>query len=289
MTALTIRRLLVDLETPVSRHWNGGDAFRTAFFNALSFSFPAGEQFFIDSIRLGLADAPADLKARFDDEVRGFIGQEATHRRIHQRFNAQVQRHGLVNHWEARINRRRQRLDGVDPRIWIGLTAATEHFTAFLAEHLLTNPQSLQGAEPRLLDLWLWHASEESEHRSTAFDLYRALGGDEVWRRRLFRVVTMHFLTDLARQTVNNLWHDGTWWKPSTWVSGWKLLFARGGLVRACYGPWRAYLREDFHPAQTDGTPGLRWLADHAALAPAVNARSEAVDSEAVNQPALQG
>lgn len=284
MTELVIRRLLVDLDTPLPRHWNGGDAFRTAFFNALSFSFPAGEQFFIDSIRLGLADAPPDLQARFADEVKGFIGQEATHRRIHQRFNAQVQRHGLVNHWEGRITRRRLRLDGADPRIWIGLTAATEHFTAFLAEHLLTNTQALQGSEQRLLDLWLWHASEESEHRSTAFDLYRALGGDEVWRRRLFRVVTVHFLTDLARQTANNLWHDGTWWKPSTWVSGWKLLFGRGGLVRACYRPWRAYLRADFHPAQTDGSPGLRWLADHAALAPAVNARSEAVD-----QPALQG
>jgi len=87
MTALTVRRLLVDLETPVPRHWNGGDAFRTAFFNALSFSFPAGEQFFIDSMRRALSDAPAELQARFDDEVRGFIGQEATHRRIHQRFN----------------------------------------------------------------------------------------------------------------------------------------------------------------------------------------------------------
>jgi len=51
MTDLVVRRLLIDLETPVARHWNGGDAFRTAFFNALSFSFPAGEQFFIDSVR----------------------------------------------------------------------------------------------------------------------------------------------------------------------------------------------------------------------------------------------
>ena len=55
MTELVVRRLLIDLETPVRHHWCGGDAFRTAFFNALSMSFPVGEQFFIDSVRENLA------------------------------------------------------------------------------------------------------------------------------------------------------------------------------------------------------------------------------------------
>ena len=96
MSALVVRRLLVDLDTPLTRHWNGGDAFRTALFNALSFSFPAGEQFFIDSLRRALKDAPPELKAHFDDEVRGFIGQEATHRRVHERFNAHLATLGLV-------------------------------------------------------------------------------------------------------------------------------------------------------------------------------------------------
>ena len=49
MTDLVIRKLLVDLNTPFPARWNGGDAFRSAFFNALSMSFPVGEQFFMDS------------------------------------------------------------------------------------------------------------------------------------------------------------------------------------------------------------------------------------------------
>lgn len=277
MTELVVRRLLVDLDSPLPRHWNGGDAFRTALFNALSFSFPAGEQFFIDSLRQSLASAPADVQARFADEVRGFIGQEATHRRIHQRFNGHLEQQGLINHWDARIRRRVARLEGLDLRIGLGATAATEHFTAFLAEYLLTRPAALAGAEPRLRNLWLWHASEESEHRSTAFDLYRAVGGDEKWRRRLFRVVTFNFSTDLLRQTFNNLWHDGTWWHASTWTSAWRLLFGRDGLVRSCYGPWRDYFREDFHPSQGDGRPGQDWLAAHPELAPPVAAARSAV------------
>lgn len=269
MTELVVRRLLVDLETPLPRHWNDGDAFRSALFNALSFSFPAGEQFFIDAIRRALAAAPAELKARFDDEAKGFVGQEATHRRIHQRFNAHLEKQGLVNHWEGRIRRRQQQLEGADPRAWLAVTAATEHFTAFLAEYLLTKPL-FEGTEARLRDLWLWHSSEESEHRSTAFDLYRALGGNEYWRLRIFNVVTLHFCTDLVRQTLNNLWHDGTWWRPSTWASAWRTLFARGGLVRECFRPWRDYKRPDFHPSQGDGSAGVAWLAAHADLAPPV-------------------
>ena len=71
MTQLTVRRLNVDLKSPLDRHWCGGDAFRTALFNALSFSFPAGEQFFIDAVRAGLKALPEEkrqaMKAQYPD------------------------------------------------------------------------------------------------------------------------------------------------------------------------------------------------------------------------------
>jgi predicted metal-dependent hydrolase len=270
MSTLAVRRLLVDLVTPIPRRWAGGDAFRTAFFDALSMSFPAGEQLFIDSMRLGMAALAPEQRPQFEAEVQAFIGQEATHRRVHGLFNEHLARQGFVNHWEARILHRRQRLQAIDPRNWLAVTAATEHFTALFAEHLLARPQVLAGAEPRLRDLWLWHCSEESEHRSTAFDLYLALGGNHAWRCRIFRVVSWHFGSDVLRQTVNNLWHDGAWWRLSTWVSGWRLLFGPAGFVRLGLDPWRRYLREDFHPSQGEATLAERWLAEHAVLAPPV-------------------
>lgn len=78
MTDLVVRRLLIDMEAPILRHWCAGDAFRTALFNALSMSFPVGEQFFIDSVRNGFKALPSDRQERFRTEVQGFIGQEAT-------------------------------------------------------------------------------------------------------------------------------------------------------------------------------------------------------------------
>lgn len=265
---LVVRRLLVDLETPVPALWNGGDAFRSAFFNALSFSFPAGEQFFIDSVKLGVQALQGPARERFEAELKGFIGQEATHRRIHERLNAHLEAAGLVNTWAGRIVARRARLAGADPRSWVGLTAATEHLTAVFAEYLMAHPQAVAGAEPRLADLWFWHSAEEAEHRSTAFDLYRAMGGNEQWRRRLFRVVSLHFAVDVLRQTLSNLRATGTLWKWSTWRSGWQLLLGREGLVRFGWARWRRYLRPDFHPGQGDAAAAVQWLAAHADLAP---------------------
>jgi predicted metal-dependent hydrolase len=273
MTDLVIRRLLVDLQTPLPRHWNGGDAFRTALFNALSMSFPAGEQSFIDSVKKGLAALPASARERFEAEARGFIGQEATHRRIHQLFNEHLSHQGLVNHWEPRILRRvklLQRLAHDEPRTLLAATAAIEHLTALLSEYLLSHPAVLEGAEPRLQNLWLWHACEESEHRCTAFDLYRALGGNETWRVRLFRLVSLHFAIDLLRQTLHNLWRDGTWRNATTWSSAWRTLFGPQGVVRTQWRGWRRYAEPDFHPSEADGLKAQRWLAEHAALAPPV-------------------
>ena len=117
MNTLTVRRLLVDLDTPLPRRWCGGDAFRSAFFNALSMSFPAGEQLFIDSVKKGLAELPPGQREHFAAEVQGFIGQEATHRRIHQRFNAHLLNQGLKNRYEERILSRRPMLESINARV----------------------------------------------------------------------------------------------------------------------------------------------------------------------------
>lgn len=270
MNPLVVRRLLVDLDTPVGALWNGGDAFRSAFFNALSFSFPAGEQFFIDSVKMGVPLLQGAARERFEAELKAFIGQEATHRRIHEKLNAHLERAGLVNTWAGRIVARRGLLAQADARIWIGVTAATEHLTAVFSEYMLSHPAAVAGAEQRLVDLWMWHSAEEAEHRSTTFDLYRALGGNERWRLRLFRVVSWHFAVDVLRQTLANLRATGTLWRWSSWRGGWHLLFGRDGLVRFGWARWRRYTRADFHPAQGDGSAAERWLAEHAALAPPV-------------------
>src|ERR1700709_1099783 len=80
---LPIRRLRVDLSQGFPKLWNGGEAFRTHYLKALSMSFPVGEQFFIDSVKKGVAMLPPEQQDAWADEIRGFVGQEATHRFLH--------------------------------------------------------------------------------------------------------------------------------------------------------------------------------------------------------------
>ncbi len=247
------------------RHWCSNDAFLTAWFNALSMSFPVGEQFFIDSVRDGLKALPPARQAALREEVQGFIGQEATHRRIHALFNAQIEKHGLVNAWAPRADERMKLLQGTDPRHSLAITAANEHFTALFAEWMLSHHQLLDGCQPRLKTLWLWHSAEEAEHKCTAFDLYQALDGSHAWRVKWMRRITLVFLTDALRQTVNNLRRDGTLWRWSTWRSAARHMLGREGLLRTCFKPWRAYFREDFHPAQQSSDLSDRWLRDNQA------------------------
>ena len=263
MSQLVIRQLLIDLKTPFALRWNGGDAFTSAFMNALSMSFPVGEQFFLDAVRQGLKQLPIEQQNKYKDEVKGFVGQEATHRKLHSLYNQHLMAQGMVNHWEKRALKRIAIMQTFDVRHSVAATAATEHYTAVFAHWLLANPNFLAHADERLKTMWLWHASEESEHRCTAFDIYKAMGGNELWRLRWMRRVTWFFLTDLLRQTVNNLWHDDALFKLSTWRSAWRHLFAKGGLFRDSYALWRDYFKPDFHPAQHPDNLSQAWLKTH--------------------------
>ena len=263
MTDLVVRKLLVDLNTPFAARWNGGDAFRSAFFSALSMSFPVGEQFFMDSVRAGFKTLPEDKRAQFATEVQGFVGQEATHRRIHALFNGHLERMGYANTIAERARARIKKQAHLHPRMHVAGTAATEHFTALFADWMLRHPEALEGAEERLQTLWLWHSAEESEHRSTACNIYQASGGSHTWRVRVFRVISFVFIADVLRQTVRNLWHDGSLFQWSTWRSAGRLLFARDGMFRGNVAAWRDYLRKDFHPEQHDASRGQLWLAQN--------------------------
>lgn len=282
---LTVRRLGINLSQGFARHWNGGDAFLTAFCNALSMSFPVGEQFFIDAVREGskhLNDSPEHQALR--ETVRGFIGQEATHRHLHGLYNAHLKKQGLINHWEPRAARRleigRRTMFSTSDKGYLhelAITAAYEHFTAIFGDFVLESLDQpgdwfAQADEP-LKTLWRWHAAEESEHKSVAFDLYLALGGNHPWRMRWFNYVLLQFALDTLRQTLNNLWHDRTLHQPSTWLSAFKFCFGRHGCVWRCTPRFMAYLRKDFHPNQLGDERLMRdWLLAHSTQWRAVGA-----------------
>jgi predicted metal-dependent hydrolase len=88
----SLSTLNVDLSRGFGCYWLGGDVWRTAFMNALSMSFPLGEQMFIDCVRAVPSEAIVDPALRA--EVKDFVGQEASHRFVHEQVNAELARQG---------------------------------------------------------------------------------------------------------------------------------------------------------------------------------------------------
>jgi hypothetical protein len=264
MSAITVRHLNIDLSKGFALHWLGDDAFRTQFFNALSMSFPIGEQCFIDSVRAAL---PLLSDVAMHEQAQGFIGQEATHRHLHAQYNRDLARQGLHFILEKMIAWRIRNLEVLSVKDRMAVTAAYEHFTAILSDGILCCPPWFADAQEPLKTLWCWHAIEETEHKAVAFDVYHAIGGG-YWRRVIwFACIALLFATDTAIQTAHNLHRDGHLFKWSTWRSACTFFFGRQGLARLSVGHILNYFRPNFKPWHHDNRALMdAWLNEKAAV-----------------------
>lgn len=237
-----------------ARHWLNGDPIATAFFNALSITFPRGEAYFIDSVRAFRNGVPE----RLGREIAAFIKQEVVHSREHLAFNRQVSDHGYdVSVLDADVVRLLDLARQCPPIISLAATMALEHFTAILAHELLRDPRHLAGAEPEAAALWRWHAIEEIEHKGVAHDTWMHATRDwsraKRWRIKalMMLIVTKHFLHHRARGMMKLLRQDGV-----TGVRAWggllRYALVRPGILRRVARPWIGYFLPGFHPWRVD-------------------------------------
>ncbi|OTG75100.1 metal-dependent hydrolase [Acinetobacter sp. ANC 4169] len=184
-----VRRMNFDFDN-VPEYWMNGSAGLTHFMTALSALFPAGEKFFIDSVR-AVRNHPAikDNQA-LQKEISAFIGQEAMHTQEHVGFNASAQKYGhdvasLDAKTDTVIQTTRKLFAKVAKPLGItqemvDLTATTalEHFTATIASELLRN-QHIQDlmTDKTMATMWAWHAIEENEHKAVAYDVFEGVFG----------------------------------------------------------------------------------------------------------------
>ena len=117
----------------IPRYWFGGDPFLTRMFDALSLTFPDGERYFIQSVRLFRDQIKdPDLQKRVAD----FIRQEAQHGIAHDKMNNLMREQGMpVDQFIQRLNyMMNYDLKNRSPEYNIAVTAAAEHLTALMAE-----------------------------------------------------------------------------------------------------------------------------------------------------------
>lgn len=253
------RRLDVAVPDPLPRWWLGEDPFRTHFFNSMSVLFPDGEQFFIDSVRY-YRDRITDPELQ--QQIRGFIGQEAHHSREHVDFNDRLRDLGYdIDKLERPVKRRIRFVNKhFPPERRLAATVAMEHFTAIMANAVLHDPRWLADAQTDMRRLWRWHALEETEHKAVAFDVYMQVCGDRKLLRKAMRQSTFFFLRDVTVGTLHMLRKDGQL-TPGVWWQGMRWLWGRNGFLRHLLGVYRDFFAEDFHPWQHDNSVLMQQVA----------------------------
>ncbi|MCW4463028.1 metal-dependent hydrolase [Sphingomonas sp. BT-65] len=237
-----------------ARLWLGGDAAGTAFYNALSVTFPKGEAFFIEAVKAFRAGVD-DKLAR---EIKAFTIQEVVHSREHVAFNKRVLDHGYdISRLEARVDEVMAIARARPPIVQLAATMALEHYTAILAAELLRNPRHLAGADAESRELWRWHALEEIEHKGVAYDTWlHATRGMSRWRRWKIKALTMllvstNFWAHRIEGTLDLMAQDGvTGWRAKLMLA--KYLLVSPGIVTRMVPAWLTYFLPGFHPWNHD-------------------------------------
>ncbi len=246
------------LTDEISRQWVGQNAVATAIVNSVLMLFPAGERFFIRSVRRYLPELPAELAER----VHGFFGQEGRHGQAHDRMNHVLEEQGFhiqrfleIYQWFCF-----KLIEPiVPPELRISTTAACEHFTAVLADDLLRPNSMYEAFAAPMQELLMWHAAEEIEHKSVAFDVLQTLHAGYATR-----VAGLA----LAASLLGAFWMGGTlnllmqerqklgWarlYADAQQLGRWRRLHKKRGIIRDVFVRGiREYLRRDFHPDNND-------------------------------------
>jgi uncharacterized protein len=273
MRQMDFRRQLDDLPKYFTAE---GDIVSSHVIAVLSSVFPDGEDYFVRSVKAARADITDPGLAA---DVDGFVGQESMHGREHRLLNERLAELGYptaaIGKYVRVLTAIRERVQGKKANL--GFTAALEHYTATLAETVLTDPEArAQIAHRGVRDLLIWHSLEEAEHKAVAFDVFKSVGGSErmrvttMWLTHLTFVLETGIWTLISvardrdarrqpRQLVRSLWHLR------------KSPFGSPRAVRQLF----EYNRRCFHPNDR-GTAGLvtdwreRLFGDEGELRPAL-------------------
>jgi predicted metal-dependent hydrolase len=248
-SSITPRKAPVDT-AGVPRHWFAGNPVATHIANGVNMLFPQGERFFVRSVNHYVAqiDSP-ELRA----QIKGFFGQEGRHAKAHDDYNQTLRDQGFSIDGFLRFYERvghgyLERM--TPPALRLAATAAAEHYTAIMAEGAFTRGV-LETADPRMKQLLLWHAAEEIEHKSVAFDVLKAVNPSYALR-----------MAGLAYATIllSSFWIIGTMTLLRQEQMSWKEIRAElrrmqseDPIVRRVFlRGIREYARRDFHPSHND-------------------------------------
>lgn len=211
----------------VPLHWIPGHPVASHVVSVLNIVLPAGERWFVETFNEAL---PMVKDPKLADDIRGFIGQEATHADVHDQVLHEFMVHhgvdptlildqiehlfsGVLAPLDGAVDEAR-RMNHLCDRLW--LIAAIEHYTAVMGDFALNCSWDDHGADPTLVDMFRWHGSEEVEHRSVAHDVAVYFHDSYFARIRAMAMSATMLFVFFQRAAWYLVKHDpsvdATWW-----------------------------------------------------------------------------
>lgn len=233
------------------KYWFYRDPFMTHFIAALSTLFPAGEHFFIQAVR--------DHRHLVTDEIEqknisGFIGQEAFHTKEHVALNEAMMRNGIptkeLEDFTENLLKIANRL--LSKRQRLAVTVGLEHITAILAKMVLEDDRLRMKLDDSVRNVWIWHATEEIEHKSVSFDVYEKTNPSYVERAVFMIVATAFLMAVITYFQVKLGIKDRSLFNLNKTVRGLTRLYGANGYITRLIPDYLTYFKQDFTPRLTN-------------------------------------
>ena len=245
-----IRRLKWDFSSEGNRYWFGGSPALTHLLNVYTLLVPDNEAFYIRTINQYM-EAIDDETLR--SQVMHFCRQESLHGVAHRAYWRCLEERGInIARFVNAVNWVLYRvMEPIEPKgLRLSIVAAIEHVNALLGNIFLKN-QLLDSADSELRRLFVWHFSEEIEHKAVAHEvlerfhpgyLPRVLGA-------LIAVPMFYFLLFVGTIYLLGQERELLKWRN---IRDLYWLFVTKGVMRESISHLLRYFRRGFQPWEVD-------------------------------------
>ncbi|MDX1960239.1 MAG: metal-dependent hydrolase [Leptospiraceae bacterium] len=253
MTKHTIKvhKINPNFEYRPPRHWLNDNALLTHILNTFTLIFPDVERFFVRSLK----NLDQELiNESLNKDLKGFIGQEISHALVHEKMFS------ILEDQDYEINfflypYRKISYEIIEPllskKFAVALTAGLEHFTALFANVGLKH-NILLNADRMMKEIFEWHAAEELEHKSVAYDVMIELGVTYEERILAFLLATLLFTGFLSFGVLFFLTSDGELFSIKTMEELNSFFFGDTKMSSELLEIFWEYFDPNFHPSKKE-------------------------------------
>ncbi|MGB1277306.1 MAG: metal-dependent hydrolase, partial [Nannocystaceae bacterium] len=196
--SITVRRMGFEVPETLDPLIIRGEPEESFLLLGMSFLFPYLEPYLIRSMKVA--------RERIEDpellaDLRRFCAQEGQHFREHTRFNRAMQGQDYpgLGELEAALARDYESFTAHKSLRWnLAYAEGFEAMTAATALFLFETRDERE-MHPLVEQLMFWHALEELEHRTVAFDVYQQVYGGYLYRLAVGMYAQAHLLLFAVR------------------------------------------------------------------------------------------